>query len=96
MEVEHANKTLIPCEHIRGIEKLKHPKAYLCEECIKMGSSWVHLRTCQTCGATLCCDESPNRHMMKHNHKTQHPVIISAETGERWEYCYKDNQFVEY
>ena len=57
---------------------------------------WVHLRTCQTCGVTLCCDSSPNRHMTKHARATSHPVVASAEPGERWLYCYPDDAFVEY
>ena len=84
------------CKHIEDIKELTLPKVYLCEECIKTGDQWVHLRTCQTCGATLCCDESPNKHMTKHNHKTGHPVIISAEPGEKWLYCYKDDLFIDY
>ena len=55
------------CEHIRRITSIKEPKDYVCEECIKTGDSWMHLRTCQTCGVTLCCDSSPNRHMSKHS-----------------------------
>ena len=85
-----------PCKHIKDIKELTLPKEYVCEECIKSGDSWVHLRTCQTCGATLCCDASPNTHMTKHNHKTGHPVIISAEPGEKWIYCYKDDLFIDY
>ena len=84
------------CAHIKGIKELKTAKAYECEECIKTGDDWVHLRTCQTCGATLCCDQSPNRHMTKHYHKTAHPVVISAEPGEKWLYCYKDELFADY
>ena len=84
------------CAHITAIKKLKHPVELVCEECIKTGDEWVHLRTCQTCGVTLCCDDSPNMHMTKHNHATQHPVIISAQPGERWIYCYPDDLFVEY
>jgi hypothetical protein len=64
------------CEHIKEIKELKLPKALVCEECIKTGSDWVHLRTCQTCGVTLCCDSSPNTHMTKHNHHTNHPVLF--------------------
>ena len=60
---------------------------------MKIGSSWVHLRTCQTCGVTLCCDSSPNRHASKHAHATGHPVIASAQPGERWLYCYPDDAF---
>ena len=85
-----------PCRHIADVKELKLPKEYVCDECIKTGDEWVHLRTCQTCGTTLCCDQSPNKHMTKHNHKTQHQVVISAEPGEQWLYCYKDDQFVDY
>ena len=84
------------CVHIKEIEQLKLPVKHVCEECVKNGTEWLHLRTCQTCGVTLCCDDSPSRHMTQHNHKTGHPVIISAEPGERWIWCYKDELFVEY
>jgi predicted ATP-dependent serine protease len=84
------------CEHISSITDLKKDSKYVCDECTKIGSRWVHLRTCQTCGATLCCDNSPNRHMTKHYHATAHPVVISAEPGERWFWCYKDEIFAEY
>ena len=66
------------CNHIKEIKELKQPVKLVCDECIKTGSRWVHLRTCQTCGATLCCDQSPNKHMTKHFHETGHPVVISA------------------
>jgi uncharacterized UBP type Zn finger protein len=84
------------CKDIEAITELKTAKEYVCEECLKTNSSWVHLRTCQTCGATLCCDSSPNTHMTKHFHRTQHPVVISAEPGEQWLWCYKDELFIEY
>lgn len=84
------------CIHINEIEELKLPAKHVCEECIKVGGHWVHLRTCQTCGVTLCCNDSPSKHMTQHNHQTNHPVIISAEQGERWLWCYKDKLFVEY
>lgn len=84
------------CNDIKVITQLKTSKDHVCEECIKSNSRWVHLRTCQTCGATLCCDSSPNKHMTKHYHRTQHPVVISAEPGEQWLWCYKDELFVEY
>ena len=63
---------------------------------MKIGASWVHLRTCQTCGTTRCCDSSPNRHASKHARETAHPVIASAERGERWMYCYPHDAFAEY
>ncbi|NEU07852.1 UBP-type zinc finger domain-containing protein [Flavihumibacter sp. R14] len=79
-----------PCKHIEEISELKISNLFSCEECIKAGKTWVHLRTCQTCGKTLCCDSSPNRHMTSHYHETGHPVIISAEPGEKWFWCYAD------
>ena len=61
-----------------------------CEECLKLGSSWVHLRLCLTCGHVGCCDSSPNRHATKHFTHTTHPVMASFEPGERWAWCYVD------
>jgi hypothetical protein len=84
------------CVHIEAVTTMKHAKQRACEECVKIGARWVHLRTCQTCGVTLCCDNSPNRHATKHAKVTSHPVIASAEPGERWLYCYPDDVFVEY
>ena len=84
------------CAHIKAIKTLKQPKSLECEECVKLHAQWVHLRTCQTCGVTLCCDSSPNRHASKHARAMSHPVIISAQPGERWLYCYPDEAFAEY
>ena len=84
------------CAHIDGIDDVKHPKKRECDECVKIGSSWVHLRTCQTCGGTRCCDSSPNKHASKHAAATKHPVIASGEPGERWLYCYPDEAYGEY
>jgi uncharacterized UBP type Zn finger protein len=84
------------CAHIEGINEIKQPEVRLCELCVQTGSQWVHLRTCQECGVTLCCDSSPNRHATKHAHASGHPVIASAEPGERWLYCYPDDAFAQY
>lgn len=84
------------CEHIAALIKVKKAAKHECEECIKPGDEWVHLRTCQTCGTTLCCDSSPNQHMTKHARATEHPVVTSAEPGEYWLYCYPDDNFIEY
>lgn len=84
------------CPHIDAVDEPKQAKNYECEECIKTGSHWVHLRVCQQCGVTLCCDSSPNRHATKHAQASGHPVIASAEPGERWLYCYPDEMFAEY
>ncbi|WP_299363626.1 UBP-type zinc finger domain-containing protein [Winogradskyella sp.] len=77
------------CEHLKAITTVKEPKTYECETCITTGGTWVHLRTCQTCGITLCCDSSPNQHASKHAMATQHHVIASAEPKEKWLWCYE-------
>jgi uncharacterized UBP type Zn finger protein len=86
----------MPCAHLEAVGTLKQATERVCDECMRMGASWVHLRTCQTCGVTRCCDSSPNRHATKHARSSGHPVIASAEPGERWLYCYPDDAFVEY
>jgi hypothetical protein len=85
-----------PCSHISEIDTIKRSKRRECEECVKSGAVWVHLRTCQHCGATLCCDSSPNRHASKHARSSGHHVIASAEPGEQWLYCFADDAFAEY
>ena len=70
------------CAHIEAITTVKRLKRRECEECVKSGSSWVHLRICQECGGTHCCDDSPGRHATKHARASKHPVIASAEPGE--------------
>ncbi len=84
------------CAHLQAITDVKHPTRQVCETCNGTGASWVHLRTCQECGVTLCCDSSPNRHASKHAKTAGHHVIASAEPGERWLYCYQDDLAVEY
>jgi hypothetical protein len=84
------------CAHIDDITDVRVPERRECEACVKIGARWVHLRTCQTCGTTLCCDSSPNKHASKHARETTHPVIASAEPGERWLYCYPDDAFAEW
>jgi len=82
------------CEHLKHAHDVPaHTRG--CEECLKSGDSWVHLRLCLSCGHVGCCDSSPNRHATKHYHKTQHPVVRSAEPGERWMWCYEDELMVE-
>ena len=88
--------TEMACGHIENVGEVRHALANECEECVKIRSRWVHLRTCQTCGVTLCCDSSPNRHATKHARATAHPVVASAEPGERWLYCYPDDAIAEY
>lgn len=61
-----------------------------CEDSMKVGASWVHLRLCLTCGHVGCCDSSPNRHATKHAAVTEHPLVGSIEPGEAWRFCYVD------
>jgi hypothetical protein len=79
------------CSHLDQIEVTALPeKIEGCEECLKIGSGWVHLRMCMTCGKIGCCDSSPNRHATAHERESGHPIIRSAEPGEDWSWCYLD------
>jgi hypothetical protein len=77
------------CPHIEHIQKVT-PSAKGCEDCLKIGARWVHLRLCRTCGHVGCCDDSPNRHATKHFHATSHPVIEGYDPPEKWAWCYVD------
>ena len=77
------------CEHLVEAKDLK-PGKHVCEECIKMGDRWVHLRLCLICGNVGCCDSSKNKHATKHFHATTHPIMRSIEPGEDWGWCFVD------
>lgn len=77
------------CTHRRHIKDVA-PRTRGCEECLRIGSGWVHLRLCRTCGHVGCCDSSPNRHATKHFHSSHHPIVRSFEPGEDWSWCYVD------
>lgn len=77
------------CTHFQGLAPRKG-NTDGCEECLRMGDSWVHLRVCLVCGHVGCCDSSKNKHATRHYHATGHPVIRSAEPGETWGWCYID------
>lgn len=78
------------CDHLGTIQDVT-PSADGCEDCLKTGDEWVHLRLCLTCGYVGCCDSSKNKHATRHYHETQHPMIVSYEEGENWLWCYVDN-----
>jgi hypothetical protein len=84
----------IKCEHVRGIRDVT-PSALGCEECLKIGAPWVHLRLCRTCGHVGCCDDSPHRHATQHFHETRHPIIEGYDPPEGWGWCYVDEAFVK-
>jgi uncharacterized UBP type Zn finger protein len=77
------------CTHLNQI-KVVHTDKDFCEDCIKTGDNWVHLRLCLTCGHVGCCDSSPNKHATKHFQVTSHPLIRSIEPNETWTWCYVD------
>lgn len=77
------------CTHLGQIQEIT-PSANGCEDCLKTGDSWVHLRVCLICGHVGCCDNSKNRHATRHFHETNHPLIASYEPGENWIWCYVD------
>ncbi len=82
------------CTHLSEIREVT-PSAQGCEGCLKMGSGWVHLRICRTCGHVGCCDSSPNQHASKHFQESAHPIVQSFEPGEQWLWCYVDEVFIE-
>ena len=82
------------CTHVESLKPV-HPHSKGCEDCLKMGGRWVHLRLCLTCGHVGCCDSSPNRHATKHFHASPHPLVQSLEPGEDWGGCYVDEVDVE-
>lgn len=82
------------CKHMKEIRPVK-PNSTGCEECIKLGDTWVHLRMCLICGNVACCDSSKNKHATKHFHATKHPIIRSFEPGEEWKWCYIDELMMD-
>lgn len=84
-----------PCAHVTGATPRSiHRPPPGCEDCLRSGGRWVHLRVCLSCGYVGCCDSSPNRHATAHFRTTGHPLIASGELGETWAYCYADDQFL--
>jgi uncharacterized UBP type Zn finger protein len=82
------------CEHVDSIQEVTPSSTEGCEDCLKMGDRWVHLRICMTCGYVGCCDNSKNKHATKHYRATGHPIIMSYEPNEEWLWCYKDRDLI--
>jgi hypothetical protein len=78
------------CVHAASIQPVPAPRD-VCEACIVEGTEWVHLRQCLVCGQTLCCNDSPRRHMTGHWEATGHPVMRNASPGEKWTWCFVDD-----
>jgi uncharacterized UBP type Zn finger protein len=83
------------CTHLDHVKDVEPRTPNGCEECLKMGSRWVHLRLCLECGHVGCCDSSPNKHATKHFNQTKHPIMKSFEKGEDWGWCYVDEVMFE-
>lgn len=83
-----------PCEHFE-LARSVVPSAEGCEDCLRTGDPWVHLRLCLVCGHVGCCDSSKNRHATRHFQATGHPIIRSFQPGEGWGWCFVDERYVE-
>ena len=80
------------CSHLDQIAVRELPASVEgCEDCLRTGGKWLHLRICLMCGHVACCDDSPNRHASAHAHTVSHPIIRSLEPGEDWNWCYVDD-----
>ena len=79
--------------HVAAIRQVR-PRTNGCEECLRLGTPWVHLRLCLTCGHVGCCDSSPMRHARAHAGIIGHPVVQSMEPGEKWRWCYIHENYV--
>ena len=82
------------CTHLQSIREVT-PSSEGCEDCLRMGGEWVHLRLCMECGYVGCCDDSPNKHATKHFHATKHPIMKSFEPGEDWGWCFVDDLMLD-
>jgi uncharacterized UBP type Zn finger protein len=87
---------MVECTHLDTIEVAEVPDDVAgCEECLRDGGTWVHLRMCQQCRHIGCCDNSPGKHATGHYESTKHPIIKSAQPGESWSWCYVDERMFE-
>lgn len=83
-----------PCSHVDQIAEVAPDSTEGCSECLAMGSGWVHLRMCMSCGHVGCCDSSLNKHASKHYASSGHPIARSMEQGEDWMWCFEDEVMV--
>lgn len=86
---------LASCEHLENLVEAAEPTSTVCDQCIAMGDTWVHLRSCLVCGAVGCCDNSKNRHARKHWEEQGHALIRSLEPGDTWRFCFEDQVIEE-
>jgi hypothetical protein len=80
----------VACSHLDAIADVT-PSSTGCEDCLRIGARWVHLRMCASCGHVGCCDSSSNKHATAHwRSHPEHPLARSYEPGEEWWWCYVD------
>ena len=79
------------CGHLAAVADVTPSSTIGCEDCLREGTRWVHLRECLACGHVGCCDNSPRRHATAHFNATSHPLMRSFEPGEDWAWCYLDS-----
>ena len=82
------------CAHLENLTIVAEPGSTGCDQCVAMGDTWVHLRSCLDCGQVGCCDNSKNRHARGHWEQHNHPLVTSIEPGESWRYCFDDDVMV--
>jgi uncharacterized UBP type Zn finger protein len=79
------------CAHLDHVQVTELPEAVDgCEDCLRSGGKWLHLRICLECGHVGCCDSSPGRHATGHARSAEHPIVRSLEPGEDWSWCFVD------
>jgi uncharacterized UBP type Zn finger protein len=82
------------CAHVDAIRDGVVPTSDVCEPCVAADDTWVHLRSCMTCGAVGCCNSSKNKHASRHASEIDHPIARSIEPGEDWMWCFVDDVIV--
>jgi Zn-finger in ubiquitin-hydrolases and other protein len=78
------------CSHLDQVDAGATPSSEGCEDCLRTGGRWLHLRMCRVCGHVGCCDSSPSKHATAHHAGTGHPLMSSYEPGEDWWWCFDD------
>ena len=79
-------KTCTQLDHV-GITELPESVAGG-EDCLTIGSEWLHLRICLACGPNGCCNDSLNSHATTHPASAGYPIIQSLQPGEDWSWCF--------
>jgi hypothetical protein len=82
------------CAHLDRARDMSPSTLEGCEDCLREGTQWVHLRECLECGHVGCCDNSRRTHATAHWRSSGHVLMRSFEPGEDWGWCYDDDLFL--